>query len=399
MGEPIKVGVLHSLSGTMAASGSVVVDATIFAIDEVNEAGGLLGRPVKAVVADGRSEWPRFAQEAERLITKENVCTIFGCWSSAARKMVKPVVEKHDHLLIYPVQYEGMETSPCIVYLGAAPNQQIIPALKWATETVHKKRFFLVGSDYVFPRAANAIIKDYLRTQPVEIVGEHYLPLGAQEVQPLLEALVRAKPDMILNTINGDSNIAFFRGLRAAGIRSANLPTLSFSVGEQELRSLDVHEVEGDYAASTYFESIDTPDNTAFLQRFHESYPQRSVSDPMEAAYVGVKLWAQAVKETQSLDPRKIRRALLNEHMNAPDGEARIDPETQHCFKTPRIGRIRSDGQFEIVWSALEPLPPRPYPSTRSAEAWTAFLSDLYAGWGCRWAAPDETFPKAPTAR
>jgi urea transport system substrate-binding protein len=309
--------------------------------------------------------------------------------------MVKPVVEKHDHLLIYPLQYEGVETSPCIIYLGAAPNQQIIPALDWAVAQLHKKRFFLVGSDYVFPRTANEIIKDHLRdTTGVQIVGEKYLPLGSQNVQSVLEALVQAKPDMILNTINGDSNIAFFRGLRAAGIPPAEIPTLSFSVGEQELRSLDLNEVEGDYAAWTYFQSIATPENVAFVQRFHEGYPQRSVSDPMEAAYVSVKLWARAVNEVQSLDPKKIRRALLNQRLLAPDGEVRIDPDTQHCFKTPRIGRIQHDGQFEIVWSAPQPVAPLPYPSTRTAGSWTALLNDLYTGWGNRWAAPEETFPK-----
>jgi urea transport system substrate-binding protein len=388
-GEPIKVGVLHSLSGTMAASGSAVVDATMFAIDEINEAGGVLGRPVKPVVADGRSDWPLFAREAERLIVDEKVCTIFGCWTSSGRKMVKPVVEKYDHLLIYPVQYEGLETSPCIVYLGAAPNQQIIPAIDWAVRVLNKRRFLLVGSDYVFPRTANEIVKDYVKGIGVEIVGEKYLPLGSQNCQPVLEAIAQTKPDMILNTINGDSNVAFFRTLRTAGIKPADLPTLSFSVGEQELRSLDPADVEGDYAASTYFQTLATPENADFVRGFHEVYPQRSVTDPMETAYVGVKLWASAVHEAQSLDPKKIRRAILNQRILGPGGEVRIDPDTQHAFKTPRLGRIRHDGQFEIVWSAPQPVAPLPYPGTRTSAAWTAFLSDLHAGWGNRWAAPD----------
>jgi urea transport system substrate-binding protein len=395
-GEPIKVGVLHSLSGTMAGSETVVANAVRFALDEVNQAGGVLGRPVQPVVADGRSDWPTFARQAERLITDEQVCTVFGCWTSASRKTVKPVFERHDHLLIYPVQYEGLETSPNVIYMGAAPNQQILPAVEWALTRLHKRRFFLVGSDYVFPRAAHAIIKDQLRRAGVQVVGEEYLPLGGQKVDAVVAAVAQAKPDMILNTINGDSNTAFFRALREAGVKPATTPTLSFSVGEHELRSLNLADVAGDYAAWTYFQSLDTPENTAFVRRFQEKYPQQSITDPMETAYVAVKLWAAAVNEAQSLDPKKIRRALLNRHLNGPCGAVRIDPDTQHCFRTPRIGQIRADGQFEVVWSAPEPVRPEPYPDSRTAAAWRTFLDDLYTGWGNRWAAP-ESQPARPT--
>jgi urea ABC transporter urea binding protein len=388
-GEPVKVGVLHSLSGTMAQSETVVADATLFALDEVNQAGGVLGRPVTPVVADGRSDWPTFKREAERLLTEEQVCTVFGCWTSASRKTVKPVFEGHDHLLIYPVQYEGLETSPCIVYMGAAPNQQILPAVQWALTKLHKQRFFLVGSDYVFPRAAHAIIKDQLRRAGAQVVGEEYVPLGGQRVGPVVAAVARAKPDMILNTINGDSNTAFFRALRAAGIKPADTPTLSFSVGEQEVRSLNLADAAGDYAAWTYFQSVATPENEAFVRRFHDKYPRQSITDPMETAYVGVKLWALAVNEAQSLDPKKIRRALLNQRLKGPDGEVRIDPDSQHCFRTPRIGRIQADGQFQVVWTAPAPVRPEPYPGSRTAEAWRGLLHDLYTGWGNRWAAPE----------
>jgi urea transport system substrate-binding protein len=388
------VGVLHSMSGTMAQSETVVIEATLFALDEVNQAGGVLGRPVQPVVADGRSDGPTFAREAERLLTQEKVCTVFGCWTSASRKTVKPVFEEHDHLLIYPVQFEGLETSPCICYLGAAPNQQILPAVQWAMASLHKKRFFLVGSDYVFPRAAHAIIKDHLRRAGGEVVGEEYVPLGSQKVEAAVAAIGRAKPDMILNTINGDANTAFFRALRAAGVTAADTPTLSFSVGEQELRSLTPADLEGDYAAWTYFQSVDTPENDAFVRRFHQKYPQRSITDPMETAYLGVKLWAAAVNEAQSLEPKKIRHALLNQHLKGPCGEVRIDPDTQYCFRTPRIGRIQADGQFKVVWTAPEPVRPEPYPSSRTAEEWRAFLHDLYAGWGNRWSAPEADLRK-----
>jgi urea transport system substrate-binding protein len=398
--EPVKVGVLHSLSGTMAASEAPVVDAVLFAIDEVNQSGGVLGRPVKAVVADGRSHDSVFAQEAERLITEEKVPTVFGCWTSSSRKTVKAVFEQHDHLLIYPLQYEGLETSPCIVYMGAAPNQQILPALEWAMTTLDKKRCFLVGSDYVFPRAANAIIKDHLKSTQAQVVGEEYVPLGSQHFEDILEAIKKAQPDLILNTINGDSNVGFFRELREAGISSAKAPTLSFSVGEQGIRTLDAADLEGDYAAWTYFESIPGPENEGFVARFRAVYPRHRVSDPMETAYLGVKLWAKAVNEAQSLEPKKIRRALLNQSMKGPGGAVRIDADTQHCSRTPRIAQIQSDGRFKIVWTAAEPIHPEPYPKSRTAEAWRAFLNDLYTGWGNRWAAPEpDRFKTAPTTR
>jgi urea transport system substrate-binding protein len=388
VGEPIKVGVLHSLSGTMAVSATVVVDATLFAIDEINQSGGVLGRQVKAVVADGRSDWPTFAREARRLIEQEKVVTVFGCWTSSSRKTVKPIFEEHDHLLLYPVQYEGVENSPCIVYLGAAPNQQIIPAVEWAIQSLHKKRFFLVGSDYVFPRTANEVIKDQIKKLGGEIVGERYLPFGNTEVDRTVAAIAQARPDMILNTINGDTNIAFFRELRGVGVKPADVPTMSFSIGEQELRNFSAADIVGDYAAWTYFQSVSTPENAEFVSRFQEKFPQRSVTDPMEAAYVGVKLWARAVAEAQSLKPKLIRRALLNQRLKAPEGEVRIDPDTQHLYKTPRIGRIRGDGQFDIVWTAPEPVRPDPYPPTRTAAEWRAFLHDLYTGWGNQWVAP-----------
>jgi urea transport system substrate-binding protein len=384
-GEPIKVGVLHSLSGTMQSSESPVMDTVLFAIDEINASGGVLGRPVHAVVADGRSDDAVFAKEADRLITKEKVVTVFGCWTSASRKTVKPIFEQHDHLLVYPLQYEGLETSPCITYLGAAPNQQILPALKWATSSGFKKRFFLVGSDYVFPRAANAIIKDQMKIDGHEIVGEEYALFGNQKFDAVVRAIAKAKPDMILNTLNGDSNVGFFRTLRDAGIKSKEIPTLSFSIDEEGLRSLNAASLEGDYAAWTYFQSIASPENEKFVKAFEAKHPQHSITDAMESAYLGVKLWAKAVNEAKSVEPKNIRLAMRNQRLLGPCGEVRIDADTQHCYRTPRIGQITSDGTFKVVWTAPEPVRPEPYPRTRTAEAWRAFLNDLYTGWGNRW--------------
>jgi urea transport system substrate-binding protein len=388
-GPPIKVGVLHSRTGTMAISERAVIDATLLAIAEINEQGGLLGRPVEPVVEDGQSDPSTFAAKAEKLITKDNVCTVFGCWTSASRKTVLPIFEKYDHLLFYPVQYEGLEQSPNIVYTGAAPNQQIIPAIKWCISVLHRKKFFLVGSDYVFPRTANAIIRDQAVSLGDEIVGEEYLPMGSSDVSQIVQKIVAAQRDAILNTINGDSNVAFFRELRAAGLRPDKIPTISFSISEEELRSLSTKDMIGDYAAWNYFQTVPRPQNRAFVARFQARYgQQRVVSDPMEAAYFGVHLWAQAVKQGQSVDVAHIRQAIRHQSFDAPGGLVRIDPETLHTSKVFRVGRITADGRFEVVFDSGSPIAPIPYPSTRSQGEWDAFLLDLKLNWGGQWENP-----------
>jgi urea transport system substrate-binding protein len=387
-GDPIKVGILQARSGTMASSASVVADALEFAVDELNKAGGLLGRRLEPVEADTRTDPEVAVREARRLIADEKVCAIFGCWTSLARKAVKPIVEEYDHLLVYPVQYEGMESSPCIIYMGATPNQQIIPAVEWAVRTAGKKRFYLVGSDYIFPRAANEIIKDQLKRLGAVSVGEDYLPLGSQNMERVLTTIAQVKPDMVLNTINGDSNIAFFRGLREKGLTAQKCPCMSFSVGEDGLRNLLPADLEGHYAASTYFQTIRSPENDRFVERFLYEYPQYRITDPMEAAYTGFQLWARAVRETKSTEPKKVRRAMLTERLNAPEGEVRLDPDNQHCYKTPRIGRLDHDGHFQVVWTAPAPVAPAIYPNTRTPEQWNGFLHDLYVGWGNRWSPP-----------
>jgi urea transport system substrate-binding protein len=278
-----------------------------------------------------------------------------------------------------------------VIYMGAAPNQQIIPAVHWAFEIAGKRRFFLIGSDYVFPRTANAIVKDTLRELGAEVAGEEYVPLGEGVTADLAHKIAEAKPDIILNTINGDSNRSFYREVRRAGITADKVPTISFSIGEVELRNFDVAQVAGDYAAWNYFQSLNTPENLEFVAKFQKRFGQRRVvTDPMEAAYVGAKLWAAAVKQAESDRPSDIRRAMRNQRLLAPEGEVRIDPATQHAFKTPRIGKIALSGQFEIVWTASQPEAPQPYPPSRTAEQWKAFLNDLRTGWGNQWAAPKE---------
>jgi len=386
--EPIRVGILHSLTGTMAISESPVVDATQLAIEELNDRGGVLGRPVEAVVADGRSDWPTFAREAERLITQEKVSVVFGCWTSASRKTVRPVFEAHDHLLFYPVQYEGMEQSPNIVYTGAAPNQQIVPAVKWAADNLGK-RFFLVASDYVFPRAANEVIRDQSASLGAEIVGEEYILLGSTDVQAAVDRIAEVRPDVILNTINGDTNVAFFGALRDAGIATDAIPTMSFSIAEPELQSMDISKMVGDLATWNYFQSLDSPENQAFVESFRARHgAQGVVSDPMEAAYFGVHLWAQAVEEAASAEVCGVRQALRGQSLLAPGGMVNIDNENNHTWKTVRVGKIRADGQFDVLWDSDRAIRPVPYPPTRSRAAWDAFLDGLYAGWGDSWANP-----------
>ncbi|WP_437202489.1 transporter substrate-binding protein [Planctomicrobium sp. SH664] len=386
VGPPLRVGILHSLTGSMANSESPVVDATLLAIEQLNQRGGVLGRPVEGIVADGKSDPDVFAEEAARLIEKEDVCTVFGCWTSASRKTVIPVFEQANHLLLYPVQYEGAEESPYVVYTGAAPNQQIIPAIKWAYAFLGKRKFYVVGSDYVFPRVAAEIIKDQLAELGGQLVGEDFIPLGGLDVHDVVGRIQAAQPDVILNLINGDTNTIFFNELRRAGLTPQSVPTISFSVGEEELRRLRVASMAGDFAVWNYFQSIDSQENKEFIAAFRKRYgPQRVVNDPMEAAYFGVFLWARGVEAARSLVPADIRLGIRGQEVKAPEGRVKIDPQTQHTFKTPRIGRVQPDGQFLIVWTAAEPEAPVPFPPTRSREEWEQLLQKLYRGWGNHW--------------
>lgn len=385
---PIKIGILHAQTGTLAISEKSVVDATLLAIEEINQSGGVLGRQIEPVVVDTKSDWDFAASEAERLIVEEKVVTIFGCWTSSCRRTVKPVIEKYDSLLFYPVQYEGLESSTNIVYTGATPNQQISPAVKWSFDNLGK-RFFLVGSDYVFPRTANEIIKDQVQALGGEIVGEEYILLGAQDVSAMIQKIVETKPDVILNTINGDSNIAFFTALQTAGITAQELPVVSFSIAEDELRTLGAAQMAGNYASWNYFQSIQSEQNTAFINAFKKKYgADRVTDDPMEAAYFGVHLWALAVEQAGSPNTSDILQTITNQSYIAPEGVVAIDPQTLHTWKAVRIGQIQADGQFKIVWTSNGPVRPVPYPVYRPQFEWDKFLDVMYVDWGGSWANP-----------
>ena len=389
-GDSIKVGVLHSLSGTMAISEKSVVDAVLLAIDEINTSGGINGKTVIPIIRDGASDWPTFAAQAEDLITKEEVKVIFGCWTSASRKTVKPVLEKYDHLMFYPVQYEGLEQSPNIVYTGAAPNQQLLPAADWAMKNIGKK-IFLVGSDYVFPQSANAILIDAIKKQGGSVVGEEYVPLGSHNVNDMINKIKKTKPDVILNSINGDTNVTFFNQLDQAGLNADKLPVISFSISEPELQVMGATKVKGHYAAWNYFQSIDRRENKKFVasiqSRIGSNY---TVSDPMAAGYLGVYLWQAAVEAAGSVEPKEVRKALGNVSYNAPQGLVSIDQATQHTKKKVYIGQIRGDGQFDIVWESKGLVDPIPYPDSRTKAEWEAYLQNLYNDWDQNWANPNE---------
>jgi urea transport system substrate-binding protein len=384
----IRVGILHSLTGTMAVSERPVAEATLFAIDELNRRGGVLGRQVQPIVVDGRSDWPTFAEEAEKLISVSRVSAVFGCWTSACRKTVKPVFERLNAVLFYPVQYEGLEESPNIVYTGAAPNQQIIPAIKWLKDNLGR-RFFLVGSDYVFPHTAHRIIRAQLTALKGEVVGEAYAALGSQDFKEIVARIEAARPDVILNTINGDSNLGFYRALRAAGITAERIPVMSFSLAEAEAQAIGPDLVAGDYAIRNYFQTVDSPENRAFLKRFKAGRPEGGTfSAPMEAAYFGVMMWAKAVTEAHSADYRDFRSTLKGQSMAAPGGIVYIDPANQHTWRPVRIGRFRPDGSVEIRWDSLRPVRPVPFPTFLSKTEWQSFLDGLFAEWGGNWSAP-----------
>lgn len=387
-GPPIRVGVLHSTSGFMSGNESNVIDGTLLAVEELNASGGVLGRPVDPVVADGRSDPDTFAAEAGRLIEEEGVAALFGCWTSASRKAVRPVVERLDHLLFYPLRYEGLERSPNIVYLGAAPNQQLLPAVKWAyTELGH--RFFLVGNDYVFPRAAAEVMGDQIEALGGTIVEPEFVPMNTTDFAGVVRRIEAERPDVILNVLHGDGNAAFFRDLRDAGIASDAMPTVCFSVGEPEVRQLDLDAMAGDYAAATYFMSIDLPENRTFIDRFRARFgPQKVTSDPIESAFVGVHLWALAAEAAGSARPPAVRSALPGMRLDTPCGPVEVDPENNNLWKTARLGRLGADGQFEVVFSSPRPERPEPFPKSRSPEQWQAMLDGLHEEWGGRWAAP-----------
>lgn len=361
--EPIKVGILHSLSGTMSISEVSVKDATLMAIEEINAAGGIMGRQLEPVLEDGASDWPTFAEKARKLIQEDGVAVVFGCWTSASRKAVLPVFEELNGLLFYPVQYEGLETSPNIFYTGAEPTQQIIPGVEYLLEQGYSN-IYLLGSDYVFPRTANTIIKLQLEDAGATLAGEEYLPLGDTEFSTIISKIQAAQPDAIFNTLNGDSNVAFFKQLNDAGFTAETLPVMSVSVAEEEVRGIGPENIAGHLTAWNYYQTIESPENEAFVTTYKAAYGEdRVTADPIEAGYFGVYLWKAMVEKADSTEVAAVKAAAAEGDIEfaAPEGLVKIDPDTQHTYKTVRIGKIREDGLIDTVSESDGPIKPDPF--------------------------------------
>jgi urea transport system substrate-binding protein len=360
--EPIKVGILHSLSGTMSISETTVRDSTLMAIEEINAAGGVLGRQIEPIIEDGASDWPTFAEKARKLLLEDGVAVVFGGWTSASRKAMLPVFEENNGLLFYPVQYEGLEQSPNIVYTGATTNQQIVPAVEYLLAE-GKTKFFLLGSDYVFPRTSNTIITAQLAAAGAEVVGEEYLPLGGTEFSSILLQIQQAAPDVIFNTLNGDSNVAFFKQFSDLGYTAETLPVLSVSIAEEEVTGIGIENIIGQLVSWNYYQTVDSEKNTEFVTAFKDRYGENRVtSDPMEAGYFGVYLWAAAAEAAGSVGVDEVIAAIEAGGISteAPEGTVTLDGPTHHTIKPVRIGQIREDGLIDTIFET-EPVVPDPY--------------------------------------
>lgn len=362
-GDTIKVGVLQSLSGTMAISEVAVKESELMAIEEINAKGGVLGKKLEPVVEDGASDWPTFAEKAQKLISSDKVAVTFGGWTSASRKAMLPVFEKNKSLLFYPVQYEGLEASPYIFYTGATTNQQIIPALEYMKEQGQTK-VFLVGSDYVFPRTANKEIKAWAKANGMTILGEEYTPLGHTEYGTVVNKIKAAKPDAIFNTLNGDSNVAFFKQFKSEGMSCDTTQVMSVSIAEQEAKGVGIDNVEGCLTAWNYYQTTDTPENKEFVKNYHERTDGSPTDDPIEAGYVSVYLWAAMAEKAGSLDPEKIKAVADGITFKAPEGLVTVNGENHHITKTARIGKINSEGLIDEVWASDGPIEPDPFLKT-----------------------------------
>lgn len=379
--EPIRVGVIHALSGVMAESERGLVDAIRLAVEEINAEGGLLGRQLELIIVDSRSGDQAAADAAERLITRERVSVLFACWTSACRKAVKPVVEQHRHLLFYALQYEGLEQSPHLIYMGAAPNQQIIPGARWTLDRFGS-RIYLLGSDYIFPRTANLLIRDLMTAAQGEILGERYLPMDAIDTDEVISEIQRLKPDAIINTLNGAANRYLFAALKAAGLE--NVPVVSFSLAEPELHALlGEHFHPAHYAIWGYFQSLEEADNRRFVTDFRRRFGKAgTVSDPIVSSYNGVNLWAAAVREAGTDAPTQVKRSLGRISVDGPSGIVSLDAATRHQWRRVYVGHAREDGQFDAVEISETPIRPAPFPAYRSRAEWQELMATLSAGAG-----------------
>ena len=393
--DTIKVGILHSLSGTMAISETSLRDVTLMTIEEINANGGVLGKKLEPVIVDPASNWPLFAEKARELIQKHKVAVTFGCWTSVSRKSVLPVFEELNGLLFYPVQYEGEESSFNVFYTGAAPNQQAIPALEYlmSEDGGGAKRFVLLGTDYVYPRTTNKILNYFLKSKGVakKDIMETYTPFGHSDYQTIVADIKKfavGKPTAVISTINGDSNVPFYKELGNQGLKAEDIPVIAFSVGEEELRGIDTKPLVGHLAAWNYFMSMETPENKSFVKKWKayvkkHNLPggdKRVTNDPMEAHYIGIKMWAQAVEQAGTTDVDAVRQAVGGQTVKSPSGfTITMDAKNHHLHKPVVIGEVQADGQFEVVWKTDGPI---------RADAWSPHIPESakkVADWTYPW--------------
>lgn len=381
--DTIKIGVLHSLSGTMAISETTLKDTILMLVDEQNKKGGLLGKKLEAVVVDPASNWPLFAEKARELIEKDKVAAVFGCWTSVSRKSVLPVFEELNNILFYPVQYEGEESSKNVFYTGAAPNQQAIPAVDYLMNDIGVKRWVLAGTDYVYPRTTNKILQAYLKSKGVNDadIMINYTPFGHSDWQSIVADIKKfgtsGKKTAVVSTINGDANVPFYKELGNQGITADNIPVIAFSVGEEELSGIDTKPLVGHLAAWNYFMSVDDPANAEFIKNWHAfiKNPKRVTNDPMEAHYIGFNMWVKAVEKAGTTDANAVQDAIIGVAVpNLTGGYSAMMPN-HHITKPVLIGEIQEDGQFEVVWQT---------PGLVAGDAWSDYLpgsKDLISDW------------------
>src|SRR5690242_2283647 len=381
--DTIKVGVLHSLSGTMAISETTLKDTILFLIDEQNKKGGVLGKKLEAVVVDPASNWPLFAEKARELITKDKVAVVFGCWTSVSRKSVLPVFKELNNILFYPVQYEGEESERNVFYTGAAPNQQAIPAVDYLMKDEKVKRWVLAGTDYVYPRTTNKILEAYLKSKGVaqDDIMINYTPFGHSDWQTIVADIKKfgsaGKKTAVVSTINGDANVPFYKELGNQGIKAKDIPVVAFSVGEEELAGIDTKPLIGHLAAWNYFQSIKDPANEAFIKQWQTftKNPKRVTNDPMEAHYIGFNMWVEAVKKAGTTDPNKVIDAIVGVKVPNLTGGMSEMLKNHHITKPVLIGEIEGNGQFDVVWKT---------PGLVPGAAWSPILDDsknLVADW------------------
>lgn len=380
--DTIKVGVLHSLSGTMAISETTLKDTVLMMIEEQNKKGGLLGKKLEAVVVDPASNWPLFAEKTRELLTKEKVDVIFGCWTSVSRKSVLPVIEELNGLLFYPVQYEGEESSKNVFYTGASPNQQAIPAVDYLMEDIGVKRWVLAGTDYVYPRTTNKVLKAYLRAKGVaeKDIMTNYTPFGHSDWQGIVSDIKKfgstGMQTAVVSTINGDANVPFYKELGNQGISAEDIPVVAFSVGEEELSGLDTAPLVGHLAAWNYFQSVESDENEAFIAQWRKfiKNKKRVTNDPMEATYIGFNMWAAAVEKSGTTNVDDVEQAMIGITSPNLTGGVAVMNKNHHLTKPVLIGEIQDDGQFEVVWQTAGVV----------GDAWSDFLpgsKDIVADW------------------